>query len=425
MTTITEPSTQDEWLDYLENRHVTPIQLGLERVKAIAGVLDVTAWDIPVITVAGTNGKGSTVAALESIYQAAGLRVAAYTSPHLLQFNERIRMNCEPISADALCQMLSKLHALPESQSLTYFEMTTLAALLYFKQMLPQVLILEVGLGGRLDATNIIDADLAIITTVDLDHQAWLGETREAIGHEKAGILRAKIPVIFADEAPPASVLAQASQLGAQWLGLNTEYSYQHIAQDLIVQLDNLRVRLPCPQINLKAAVAALVATNCLRARLPVTHADWALAFARVRIPARSQVIPGLVNTLLDVAHNPQAARLLADNLQKKYPSSRIHVVFAALADKDIAGLVAPLQALATHWCIAALNGPRALQACVLGTILMQCGVSSEIITVCDDPLSAYHRALRMAEAGDWVVVYGSFLTVAPILALLQKQESV
>jgi dihydrofolate synthase/folylpolyglutamate synthase len=420
----TEQWSLASWLTYLENRHREPIQLGLDRVHHVARALDVLQWDIPVIIVTGTNGKGSTVAALEAIYCAAGYRVAAYTSPHLLRFNERIRVNAELISDAQLCALFQTVTALPDSAALTYFEVTTLVALLYFRQMQPEVMILEVGLGGRLDATNIIDADVAIITTVDLDHQAWLGETREAIGMEKAGVLRQQQQLVYADPAPPDSVRAIAKACDVRWLGLGTDYFYTELATDWVIQLPSGQtVTLPKPKIHLNSAAAAVLATACLQAVLPVTAMHWAAAFTALGVPGRQQCIPAEVYTLLDVAHNPQAVRQLAVFLKQQAISGQIHAVFAALKDKDIAGLITPLQSMVSHWYAADLSGPRAMPVEELACGLMQNGVSSDIISKSSDPKTAYFVAMQRALPGDWLVVYGSFLTVAPVLAIYSKGE--
>ena len=422
--TITEYCSLDVWLNYLATRHVEPIQLGLERVRAVARQLDLWRWSVPVITVAGTNGKGSTVAMLESIYHAAGYRVAAYTSPHLLHFNERIRFNQVPIADETLCALFATLHARPESLALTYFEMTTLAALLYFKSLQPHLLVLEVGLGGRLDATNIIDADLAIVTTVDFDHQAFLGNTLEAIGYEKAGIFRPNQTVVYAETKPPLSVLHKAQSLCVTWLGLGTEYTYEVHDTDWVLHLPRAKpVTLPRPGINLSAAAAALVASDYLRQQLPLSVADWAQALRQVALPGRQHLLPNQVNTLLDVAHNPQAVRLLADYLHSQQLSGRIHAVFAALNDKDIVGLIAPMQALVSQWYVVALSGPRAVNGRELGKVLMQRGVSCDNIIYCQEAREAYRTAMQSALPGDWVVVYGSFLTVAPVLAMQPRKS--
>ena len=419
MKTIDKIWSKDDWLKYLELRHSKPIQLGLTRMQALALELDLLTLPMPVITVAGTNGKGSTVAALEAIYLAAGFTVATYTSPHLLQFNERIRVNNKSISDETLVAILEELHARPNSLQLTYFEMITLVALSYFKRVSPEVIILEVGLGGRLDATNIINADLAILTTVDFDHQAWLGDTREAIGFEKAGIFRPGQHVVYADTSPPSSVLARGMELGVSWLALHSEYNYQESGQDLLIQLPGGdRVCVSRPQINCKAAVAAVVASDCLRHLLPVNAAIWSQALAQVRLPGRLQLITGVVNTLLDVAHNPQAAELLASYLRARVKHGQIHAVFAALNDKDILGLVAPLQPLVSQWYLPELTGPRAIIASQLEESVMQNAVSCDKISKHSDPVSAYQAAMEAACSEDWVVVYGSFLTVAPVLAL-------
>jgi dihydrofolate synthase / folylpolyglutamate synthase len=415
------PRSLPSWLDYLEHRHAEPIQLGLTRVHAVASKLNLCQLGACVITVAGTNGKGSTVAALEAIYVEAGFQVGVYTSPHLLTFNERICVNQQPISDEALCSAFSVIEAAHEDDYLTYFEMTTLAALYHFKHSALDVIILEVGMGGRLDATNIIDADLAIITTIALDHEAYLGDSLELIGHEKAGILRENQLFIYADTQPPNTIIQRAHELNTKCLCRGVDYWLNETQDHLVIERpDADLIVLPRPNLNRFAAAAAIMASDALRARLPVTHLQWANAMQRVKILGRQQVFSGNVSTLVDVAHNPQSVELLAQWIKTKRPLGKIHAVFSALKDKDLPGLIKPMQDVVDDWYIAGLEGPRAApEALLLAAVHAES--SAQIQCFCD-PVSAYVAAMQQAMPGDFVVVYGSFLTASAVLAF-KKQE--
>jgi dihydrofolate synthase/folylpolyglutamate synthase len=404
-----------DWLDVIENRHAQEIQLGLDRIKSVANELDLLTWDAKVVTVGGTNGKGSTVAALETIYSTAGYQVGAYTSPHLIKFNERIRVNQQPISDELLCAALDHIERCRGQVHLTYFEMVTLAALYFFKQSHLDIIILEVGLGGRLDATNIIDSDLAIITTVDLDHQEYLGSTREAIGYEKAGILRPNRPFIYADDTPPDSLIQFATSLNSPRL----EGSFDVTEDSLVIySLFGPLIRVPLPNINPKAAVAAMLATSYLNSHLPVTPAQLALAMKRIFIPGRQQLIPGEVSILFDVAHNPQAVRLLVEFIRRFEPKGKIHAVFSGLKDKDLAGLIEPMQSLVDFWYPALLTNKRAASSSLLIKVF---SLLNHPVTSCyDDPIRAYETALQRAKLGDLIIVYGSFFTVSAVMSSCQ-----
>ena len=410
------------WLDYLESRHQEPIQLGLERVRACAALLNLASCEAVVITVSGTNGKGSTVAALDAIYRVAGFRVATYTSPHILAFNERICINQTPVTNEALCAAFVSLHAIPGSAALTYFEMATLAALLIFKAETLDVIILEVGMGGRLDATNLVDANLSIITTVDFDHQAWLGDTREAIGYEKAGILRPGKPAIYADDQCPDSVVAYARDKGVSLLCFGEDYSVcvTDDGFDLLLATGGV-FHLPRPSLNVKSAAAALVATLQLQAVLPVTPVHWSAALQRVALQGRQQCIDGPVKTVLDVAHNPQAVAKLADFIRNRIPKGRVHAVFSGLKDKDLCGLIRPMQSLVDYWYPALLDGPRAADEDRLRAAFSS--TQMDFLRCFHDPVVAYRAAMGVAHPGDWVVVYGSFLTVSAVIAADMIQE--
>lgn len=415
---MNETSSLEEWLYHLEHRLYPEVQLRLINVQAVARIIDVLQWSIPVITVAGTNGKGSTVAALSAIYQAAGYRVGQFTSPHVFKFNERICINQQPIADDTLCQLFSQIEIARTTTSLTYFEMSLLAALLYFKQADLDLVILEVGVGGRLDATNIIDADLAIITTIDLDHQEYLGADKEAIGREKSGILRANRPFIYADTTPPMSVLAHAQALKTETYCLGTHYHYRVDGDQIFIQQPfQTNLVLPVPKLHANAAVAAVITSLCLHAQLPVTATDWHNAMRTMAILGRQHWVKGTVSMLYDVAHNPQAAGFLAQCLRDKMPQGRVHAVFSALKDKDICGLIRPLSSIVDQWYPTCLEGKRATsREHLLDAFATTIGARPYCY---EHPVQAGRAALSSAEPGDLILVYGSFMVVGPVMAAL------
>lgn len=410
-----------DWLNYLENRHSEEIQLGLTRIQTVAKRLDLLNFDATIFLVAGTNGKGSTVAALEAVYLAAGYQVASYTSPHLVNFNERIRVNQQSISDKKLCAAFTTIEKARDNVPLTYFEMATLAALWYFKQFTLDVIILEVGMGGRLDATNIIDSDLAIITTIDLDHQDYLGDTKEAIGYEKAGILRANKPFIYADNTPPESVIDQARKLNAPRLC----YSLR-ITEDSLQIIPTMppadQINVPLPKINPKAAAAAIVASSYLYSVLPIEPTHWAEAMRSVSILGRQQFVEGAISTVFDVAHNPQAVALLADYIKQYRSKGKVHAVFSGLKDKDLRGLIKQMHSYVDFWYPAVLSSKRAASKSLLKAAFKaeHCSIPADF----SDPLTAYQVAMQHANPGDLIVVYGSFLTVSAVMAhRMERQE--
>ncbi|MDR3441402.1 MAG: bifunctional tetrahydrofolate synthase/dihydrofolate synthase [Legionella sp.] len=410
----------NDWLTDLETRNTKEIQLGLDRIRAVAEQMQLQKPECKVITVAGTNGKGSTVGALEQIYHTAGYKVGTYTSPHLIQFNERIRVNLTPITDSDLCQIFCLIEEARGQTVLTYFEMVTLAALWYFKKKSLDIIIMEVGLGGRLDATNIIDADLSIITTIDFDHQDFLGNTLEEIAYEKAGILRKEKPFIYADLNPPASILSEASQHNAPAYLLGNEFSIA--AQESFWSLDfgcRCISGLPKPKIQLKSAAAAITASLILEPYLPVSEAQLHHALRQIFIPGRLQFQEGDVRILYDVSHNPQSVLLLADTLRQLPVNTKIHAVFSALKDKDIVGLILPLKDCIDCWYPAQLDGKRAASA----NFLLSCFQDAEIsVDICyDSPLIAFETALNQAQPGELIVVFGSFFTVSHVMAFKPK----
>ncbi len=406
--------TVPQWLEHLEHRAAEEIQLGLDRITIVAQSLDLKTLTPTVITVAGTNGKGSTVTALETIYRNAGYQVGAYTSPHLLKFNERIRVNGFPISDTELCAAFFEIEMARQNTFLTYFEMATLAALLHFKRCALDVIILEVGLGGRLDATNCIDADLSIITTIDFDHQEYLGNTLEAIAYEKAGILRSGKSFIYADEHPPLSILDVVQKLGVTPYFYNKNYLFQVNDQNWTFTSSSFVLELPIPAIHLKSASAAIMASIILNEALPVKREDLILAMKQIYVPARLELQKGDVSILYDVSHNSQSAKLLADTVNRMQWQGRIYAVFSALKDKDILQLILPLKDCVHRWFPAELNNKRAASHHLLQEKFRE---SQIVVDFCyNSPGAAFEAAYKQAEHGDLILVYGSFYTVSQVL---------
>ncbi len=403
--------TLNAWLNYFEHRHQEPIQLGLDRFNRVLSCFRLTFHKTLVITVGGTNGKGSTVSALDAIYTAAGYRVGRYTSPHLFRFNERICIAQQEVSDTLLCDIFAMIHQHTESLSLTYFEITTLAALLIFHQANVEVMLLEVGMGGRLDATNAIDADLSIITTVDFDHEAWLGQTREAIGFEKAGILRAGRPAIYADDSPPTSVM-----INARDLGVDMHYLQFYLTDDaLVIDFKHHVFHLPKPRIQAKAATAAVVASLLLQSKRPVQTQHLIMAMEKVEIAGRQQWIQGNITQLYDVAHNPQAVALLAQSVARYRSRGVVRAVFSALKDKDLPGLIQPMAGFIHAWYPALLSGPRGASKEALRTAFESVQIYNK--KWYNAPLQAFDAAWSDAEEDDLIVVFGSFLTVGAVLS--------
>lgn len=404
-----------DWLFYLENRHAQEIQLGLDRIREVARRLDLLSPSATVITVAGTNGKGSTVASLEALYCSAGYTVASYTSPHLLFFNERIKINQQAITDDELISAFEIIEEVRADIPITYFEMATLAALLYFKRCQPQMIILEVGMGGRLDATNIIDNDLAIITTIALDHQSSLGDTLEAIGGEKAGILRSHKPFIYADDNPPKSILTRAEFCQSKIFRKGIDYHFKIHEEHMTFFYADQSIELPRLTLHPHSIMAAIMATFCLKKKLSLTDAEVIDGIKQINLAGRLHLSEtNGMRTLFDVSHNPQSVEYLVQFI-KKQTYNALHVVFAALADKDISGMIIPLAPLTAYWYLAELTGKRALLSQQLLTLLNK--FDDNRTKLChNDPVLAYEAACNRAQMGDLIVVYGSFMTVGAVL---------
>ena len=422
------PESLADWLAHLEARHpqgAAGIELGLERVRAVSRALG-QRMDVPVITVAGTNGKGSTCAMLERILGCAGHRVGLYTSPHLLDYNERVRVGGAPVADAALCDSFARIEAARGKVALTYFEFGTLAAWECFAAANVDAIVLEVGLGGRLDATNIYQPDCAIVTGVDIDHADYLGATREQIGFEKAGIYRSAVPAICADAQPPQSLLDHAAAIGADLRLIGRDFGYlrqegqwQFWAResDTITRRSGLAYPGLRGVTQLQNASAALAALAALHDRLPVAMQDIRRGLLEVELPGRFQVMPGRPTLVLDVAHNPQAARVLADNLGTMafYPDT--WAVFGMLRDKDIAAVVRALAGRVTRWLPCSLSGARAASAAELASILAHEAIEAPLQF--GSPADAYQYARENAGEDDRIIVFGSFLTVADVLRAL------
>jgi dihydrofolate synthase/folylpolyglutamate synthase len=412
--------TLEAWLGWQETLHPSAIDLGLERPGRVLKALGLAQHKHLLITVAGTNGKGSSVAMLEAILRAAGYRVGCYTSPHLLRYNERVRIDGQPVDDQELCAAFERIDQARGDTSITYFEFGTLAAFDIFQRAALDVAILEVGMGGRLDAVNLLDADVALITAIDIDHCDWLGDDRESIGREKAGIMRQGRPVVCSDPRPPQSIIALASELGAELFLLGRDFGFEsHDGRWRWWGGSGSYQGLPIPALQgrfqLRNAAGVLMALACVQERLPVTVQPIIAGLNAVRLPGRFQIIPGDVTRILDVAHNPQAAVELAANLAATRCTGSTYAVIAMLADKDIASVVRAMQGEVDHWFVAGLDVPRGASAGQLAEILRQAGIGQ--ITVCQRPGEAYAWALAQARAGDRLVIFGSFYTVADMLA--------
>lgn len=408
------------WLRLIEGRQPGTIRLGLDRVSEVARRLGPVP-DFPIITVGGTNGKGSTCAMLEAVLDAAGFRVGCYTSPHLLAYNERVRVSRRPLDDGALCESFAEVEAARGEVELTYFEFGTLAAVREFVRCRVDVAILEVGLGGRLDAVNVFDPDCAIVTSVGIDHVEYLGPTRESIGFEKAGIFRSGRPAVVADPDPPTTLLAHARAIGA---GLRVAGSdFRAVAESGQWRYEGpggMRAGLPHPALRgayqLGNAAAVICALDILRDRLPVSSGALREGLLTVALPGRFQVLPGRPVTVIDVAHNPHAAHCLAQALAAMEITGRTHAVFGMLRDKDMAGVVRALKSEVDHWHLAPLPGPRGASVEELQAALDAATVLDEV-SAHESVAAAIAAARAIAALDDRIIIFGSFLTVGEALS--------
>jgi dihydrofolate synthase/folylpolyglutamate synthase len=468
-----DTASLQEWLTYLESLHRVSIDLGLDRIRA---VLDKLQLQLPFvkITVGGTNGKGSTCAMLEAILLAAGYKVGMYTSPHLIEFNERIQLNGEMATDEEIIRQFQRIEETRGDISLSYFEYTTLAALMLFEERKVDAAVLEVGLGGRLDAVNVVDTDCAIITSVDIDHTQYLGDTREKIGYEKAHIFRPGRPAICADPMPPASIIDHAKQIGADLWLFGKDFNYAGDRQQWAYGgREQRRSGLAYPSLRganqLLNATAALAALEALRPRLVVPQQAVRIGLSQVALPVRLQIVPGTPVIVLDVAHNPHAAAALGQNLDAMSYFPATHAVVGMLNDKDIRGVIARLATRVTHWYCASLEGPRGTSGEDLARIVHEVIASTtggprmednsrEVrripsaehaaessstqgarpgvraaakpvslrepakVSTFENPVQAFTAAQKEATGNDRILVFGSFATVGPVLHELGSQ---
>jgi dihydrofolate synthase/folylpolyglutamate synthase len=416
-------SSLDDWLAWLETLHPKKIDFSLNRICAVLDALGLRTPPYRVITVGGTNGKGSCVAFLESIYRQAGYSVGAFTSPHLWRFNERLRLNGADIDDATLMDLFERMDKARGNVTLSYFEASAVAAMLYFARAGVDVAILEVGMGGRLDAVNVYDADAALIVSIDLDHEDWLGKDRDAIGREKAGILRRGRPAVIADLDPPASVLAAIEATGADARLIGRDFGVEAGGQGLVY-----RAAGAAPEtfskpsfgtgVQLQNAAACVAVVDSLQSSLPVDRAAVSAGLAGARVAGRMEcIVLDDVEWIFDVAHNPAAAARLQHVLEDLEPATNTYAVFGAMLDKDLAGVLALFRATVDRWFIAVLDSERSATTEVLAAVLALQG--ARFVETAPDIAAAAHAARDLARPGDRVIVFGSFYTVGPAMAAL------
>ncbi|TNC97276.1 MAG: dihydrofolate synthase / folylpolyglutamate synthase [Gallionellaceae bacterium] len=412
------PTSLADWLTHLESLHPKTIALGLDRVVQVKQRLNLDP-DFPIIVVGGTNGKGSVCAMLEAILHAAGYRVGCYTSPHLLDYNERVRIAKQPATDAELCASFEQIEQVRGDIALTYFEFGTLAAMQCFIAHKVDVAILEVGLGGRLDAVNVFDADVSVVTSVDIDHVDYLGDTREKIAFEKAGIFRQGRVAICEDTDVPQALRKHAGDIGAELWCIGSEFGFTaHQGQWDYRSKAGSRSALPHPALRgafqLHNASAVLAALDALKDKIPVSMEAVRRGLTEVELTGRFQFVPGKPQLILDVAHNPHAARSLAQNLAN-LPPAKTFAVFAMLKDKDMVGVVQALDAQIDVWLVAGIAAPRGATATELAQVLKNSGVRGEVV-VCDSIAGSLHEASKRASENDRIAAFGSFYTVAEVM---------
>lgn len=422
-----QPTSLAQWLSYIEALHPKSIAMGLERVTQVAKRLDLTP-DFPIISIAGTNGKGSTCAMLESVYLHAGYRVGAYISPHFIRYNERIRINQQDITDDALCQAFEAVEAARGEIVLTYFEMGTLAAMWHFVQSDLDLVILEVGMGGRLDAVNVFEPECSIVTSVDLDHMDYLGDNREKIGVEKAGIYRVAKLAICGDTNPPNSVIEYADSIGANLHLINRDFKVESDSEGWQYHITGSGGKFTFPSLALQGdfqlnnAACAICAVLNLNEKLPVPMGTVGEALRAVTLLGRFYLYSEKPDIILDVAHNPQAAKSLASNLEKTPCGGRTLGVFAMLADKDIVHVVEALESQIDIWYLADTDNARGASAKQLASC-MPMQVKNGLTKCFGNVDNALHSACKEVGKNDRIIVFGSFYTVASAIEVLRGQE--
>jgi len=414
----------NDWLGYIESTHPSSIDLTLDRIRVVVDRLDIKI-SAPVITVGGTNGKGSTCAILESIYKTAGYKVGCYTSPHFLAFNERIKIQGTEVSDELICKAFEKIESAREGVSLTYFEYGTLAAMIIFSEACTDIIILEVGLGGRLDAVNVFDSDCAIVTTVDLDHMDYLGDTREAIGFEKAGIYRPHNPAICGDINPPHSLIEYCESIQAplKLIGQHFGYEAYHDSFDFLIE-STFVMNVPLPKLQgtfqLHNATSALMATKTLEDKLPLNESAIQKGIASALLPGRFEEVQSNPSLVFDVAHNPQAALSLSHNLKAHAVNGKTVAVFSILKDKDILGVIKALIHDIDYWCIAEIQHDRAADLNTISGAIKNTNPGA-LVKSFKNLQEAYQFASKEVSSNDRIIVFGSFFTVTDIMKLIPK----
>ena len=409
-----------EWLAWQERLHPDPIDLGLARVKQVLEALKLTVPPYRILTVGGTNGKGSSVAFAEAMFRAGGYRVGAHTSPHILRYNERIRVEGAEVSDQELCDSFARIDAARGETSLTYFEFGFLATIDIFAARGVEVAVLEVGLGGRLDAVNAVDPDAALVASVGMDHMDWLGPDRESIGLEKAGIYRNRRPAICGDRTPPASLLQHAGSIGARLQVLGRDFDWRVDGDRWVWRGRGRVVRdLPSPalpgRIQYDNAATVIAALSALQDVLPLTEEAIREGLVQAEIAARFQRVPGEVECVFDVAHNPDAARVLADNLQAMPAAGRTYGVMGMFRDKSVEEVALAMAPHLDRWYLGAIEGPRGQSAVELAERVHKT-VPGAATGGYPSVAAAYAAARAQARSGDRVVVFGSFQTVSAVL---------
>ncbi len=415
------------WLDWQENLHPIAIDLGLERVTRVYRTLNPDQIKPITITVAGTNGKGSCIAYLEAIYKAQGYRVGTYSSPHILKYNERIKINGTPVSDELICGAFEKIEAVRNETSLSYFEFGTLAALTIFQNANLDIQLLEVGLGGRLDAVNIVEPDITLITSIGIDHVDWLGPTREAIGREKSGIFRTNVPAIVGDINPPKSLIDIAHTKSAQLYLINTDFDYQK--KNALWQWgSNHRIVNDIPEPGLKGehqyrnASSAILAVELLAKKLPIDDESIRYGIKNIHLLGRFQLINDKIPVLLDVGHNPEAVQTLVEYLTMTFPNKKIHAIFSMMKDKDIASVLEIMNPVIFDWFFTPLSNPRTVPEAIMKNIFSNSSVS-RVSFGYKDFNEAFNAARSQSQADDLLLVFGSFFLVSECLNEFKKSE--
>jgi len=409
------------WLRYIEAQHPKSISMGLDRVAAVKERMGLDP-QFPIIIVGGTNGKGSTCAMLENIYHHAGYRVAGYSSPHILRYNERVRVNLEELNDETLAAAFAAVEAARQNLQLTYFEYGTLAAMWCFMRQKVELAVMEVGLGGRLDAVNVFEPDCAVVTTIDIDHIEFLGNSRESIGFEKAGIFRKHVPAICGDLTPPQSLVEHAKSIGADLQLRNRDFKLDQHADRWDFKGAALMHDLPLPalrgEFQLDNAACALAAIEAIQGRLPVNRSAIEAGLKSVSLAGRFQVVAQHPQILLDVTHNPHAAHALAENLHQTKTEGKTIAVFAMLADKDIAGVITALETEIDSWYLSSVDHVRSASVSQLLEIFNQ--INADTNLACFESLpAAFRQACLDAGKNDRIIMFGSFFTVAEVMHVL------